>query len=77
MITKNKGLNINSQDEKGRTALHLAIEKNHVESVYILLDEGACANVRDIWGNTPLTIAAKKGHSLCIRALLFHSILMY
>ncbi len=39
------GTNINSQDTRGRTALLVAVEGHHLESVKVLLEAGADVNV--------------------------------
>ena len=48
------GANINTQDERGRTALHLAVDKDCIEAVEALTDAGADVNIQDDRGNTPL-----------------------
>ncbi|KAF7265130.1 hypothetical protein GWI33_021433 [Rhynchophorus ferrugineus] len=44
--------------EKHQTALHLAAENEHADCISILLDHGACVNVYDNKGQTPLHLAA-------------------
>jgi ankyrin repeat protein len=43
----NKGANINAEDIAGRTPLHIAAGKNHIESLKILLFEMADPFKRD------------------------------
>jgi len=49
--------NVRSPDG-GKTALHVAVEKDNKEVVEFLLDHGADPNAKDEWGRTPLQIAA-------------------
>lgn len=59
-------VNVNVQDESGRTPLMIAVQKNHYEMAKLLLDNGADLNMRD---NTLLT------PWLCSGANGFHDIL--
>lgn len=57
---------INSTDEYRMDALHLASEKNSIESVKVLLKAGYNPNRRDLDDETPLHKAAQKGnHRIC------------
>ncbi len=51
------GINVNIQSKNGITLLMLAVMKGHVKMVELLLAAHASVNVRDIHGNTPLSIA--------------------
>jgi ankyrin repeat protein len=53
----NKGININAQDDKGNTLLHIAYLNAHVEVLKILMEKGADTNVKNEKGNTPLHVA--------------------
>ncbi|KAG0467759.1 hypothetical protein HPP92_017087 [Vanilla planifolia] len=56
------GAAVNDKTADGRTALHLATEERHRESVAMLLAAGARADVRTpVEGNTPLHVAAANG----------------
>ena len=60
------GLDINYQDEDGKTAAHWAIELNecNTEIVRILAETGRVDwNKKDKWGSTPLFWALLYGHS--------------
>lgn len=48
------GANINTQDEIGFSALHIATQEKHIELVSYLLQNGANVNIQDKFGNTPL-----------------------
>lgn len=50
---------VNQKDYDGRTALHLAAAEGHHDIVSILIEHGADKNVKDRWGNTPLSEAMK------------------
>ncbi len=56
----NSGLDINARDKKGRTYLHLAINREFVEGVKLLLRRGADPTLRDRKERTPLDIAMTK-----------------
>ncbi|KNC98895.1 uncharacterized protein SPPG_05860 [Spizellomyces punctatus DAOM BR117] len=48
---------VNSRDDKGRSALHFACAGGHADLVTLLLDRGADVDSRDVNGNTPLHLA--------------------
>ncbi|TTC73824.1 Ankyrin repeat domain-containing protein 63 [Bagarius yarrelli] len=58
-----KGADVNSRDENGRTALSLACELGHLDSVKLLVQFNANPELTDTWGNSALTYAAYGGHS--------------
>ena len=53
--------NPNAQRNTHVTALNLACEEQHEACALLLLQAGALADVEDDWGNTPRTVAQKKG----------------
>merc|ERR1712194_959180 len=56
---------VNTQDNNGRTALHLATENNRKECVKMLLERGnAEANLTDIYGLTAGLLAGFRGQGL-------------
>eukprot|EP00897_Mesotaenium_endlicherianum_P005923 jgi/Mesen1/5359/ME000267S04506 len=55
-------VSVNAADYDRRTALHLAASEGQLESVRLLLDRGADANLKDRWGNTPLADARRSGY---------------
>ncbi len=55
---------------KGRTALHLAVCNGHDPIVQLLLQHKADPNVRDVYGDYPLTSAAIRGHVKIVELLL-------
>jgi len=48
----NEGIDVNSIDLDGRTALHIAACEGHVEVVKLLLSRRANIDARDRWGST-------------------------
>src|SRR3990172_7504907 len=64
------GANVNAVDEFGKTPLHGAAARGHVEVVRALrAAAGANVNARDDFGRTPLHEAAERGHVEVVRAL--------
>lgn len=53
-----------------QTALHLAVLTNQPSNVRWLVVAGACVEMRDIHGNTPLHLATQRGLLRCAEALL-------
>ena len=65
------GADLEMENAEGKRALHLAVERNHAESLRALLDNEADANARvGADGETPLQIAMRKNHREIGRALL-------
>jgi len=57
------GADVNAQDHRsGETALQLAAYYNRIENVRYLLEKGADAQLADLDGYTPLSLAEKWGH---------------
>ncbi len=55
------GIDINETDNEGNNALHIAVEKNDIETAKVLIDNGANVNQKNSAGNTALSIAVMKG----------------
>lgn len=58
-------IDVNTQDEKGMTALHHAAGSNASGSAQViesLLDEGADPTIQDAEGQTPVEVAQKAGN---------------
>jgi ankyrin repeat protein len=65
------GAPLESADDRGFTALHLAVERNHIGITRALIDEGADANTRSIPdGLTPLHTAAERGYRDIVELLI-------
>jgi ankyrin repeat protein len=54
----------NTQDDDGWTPLHFAARGNSVEIVKLLLEASAAVDVRDAFGNTPLSNAVFNSRGL-------------
>lgn len=63
------GINVNSADYDGRTALHTAVAENQVQAAQFLVLCGADLNRRDNWGNTPLDEVNKCGNKELLKIL--------
>jgi len=63
-LQKNPQTDINAQDDndKWNTALQLAIERNELEVVNFLLDQGANTSIKNGDGKTPLQLAEERNH---------------
>jgi len=63
------GADVNARDDKGRTPLHIAAEKDIPEVVETLLQGGAIPILTDWRGVTPLAVAESKKHERVIALL--------
>ena len=52
------GANLNTQDDKGLTALMMAVKNRQLDTVNLLLQYGADANIRNIYDISAFTLAA-------------------
>ncbi|KAK4254794.1 hypothetical protein QN277_007890 [Acacia crassicarpa] len=59
----NEGIDVNSIDLDGRTALHIAACEGHVEVVKLLLSRKANIDARDRWGSTAAADAKYYGNT--------------
>eukprot|EP00897_Mesotaenium_endlicherianum_P007859 jgi/Mesen1/7100/ME000369S06427 len=57
-----RGVNVNTADYDGRTALHLAASEGQLAVIRLLLERGADVNPRDRWGSTPFADAKRYGY---------------
>ena len=67
---KDKKVEINLQDKRGSTALHLAAFKGNKEIVQLLIDKGANINLQDKQGSTALHWAELQGHKEIVKLLI-------
>uniref|UniRef100_A0A8C2ZYJ9 Ankyrin repeat domain 6b n=1 Tax=Cyclopterus lumpus TaxID=8103 RepID=A0A8C2ZYJ9_CYCLU len=65
----NKGAKV-AVTKYGRSPLHLAAHKGHIEVVRILLKAGCDLDIQDDAGDTPLHVAAALNHKKSVRLLL-------
>ena len=66
------GVDVNRQDQYGRSAIQLAAMYGHVPTVRALLAHGADVNVKDRWGKSPLYSAEIDGYYKIAVLLLQH-----
>ena len=60
------------QDPVGSTPLHLAVKRDDLRMVRMLIGLGAKVEAQDIVGRTPLYLAARKDHTALVSLLLLH-----
>lgn len=65
-----RGVNPNSADFDGRSALSYAAQLGNAEMAKLLLDAGAAPDIRDKLGNAPLHWAAESGRIPVMRLLI-------
>ena len=58
------------KDVAGNSLLHFASVNGHGEIVKILLESGMKPNLRNVEGATPLIMAAERGRTACVEALV-------
>ena len=63
-------LDLNSRNKRYQTALHIAVNKSHVEVVKVLLKLGAHPNLQDIDGDMALHDAISKKNEEIVKLLL-------
>lgn len=69
----NSALNINYQDNEGRTALHWAAENGHSRVLQILLNlPGINVNIKDDAGETPLMLTQQHNYTSSFNLLMNH-----
>jgi ankyrin repeat protein len=64
------GMDVDAQDEDGRTALYWASELGHDKIVQMLLDTGADANGQSGWYGSALRAASAGGYDMIVQMLL-------
>ena len=52
---------VDTQDKRGSTPLHLALQRNHSHMALLLLHSGADFDLPDSEGETPIHICAREG----------------
>uniref|UniRef100_A0A3Q2XF70 Uncharacterized protein n=1 Tax=Hippocampus comes TaxID=109280 RepID=A0A3Q2XF70_HIPCM len=73
LLLEKGGPPLESRDPEGRTALHVASWRGHVDAVDLLLKHGADPNAQDVEGRPPLHSAAWTGRVDVGRRLLLAS----
>jgi ankyrin len=69
LITKIKP-NLDRENKKGQTLLHLAVQANNLSHVALLIDQGADFDKQDAQGKTPLFVAAQHNHRQIVELLM-------
>ncbi|KAL7647087.1 UNVERIFIED_CONTAM: hypothetical protein RMT77_002345 [Armadillidium vulgare] len=74
-IKKNLKKNeVNAEDEKRRTPLHMGAYEGHVKVISLLLSSGANPESEDKDGRTPVLKAVEKGHVEAVQTFLKHKV---
>jgi len=71
-VTRNlaEGVNVNTQDQDGRTALMYAAYNGHTEIMEKLIKKGASVNLCDSYGRTALMFASSGPYPAAVKLLL-------
>lgn len=64
------GVDVNAQDEQGRTALHMAAANGHCDVMKALLEHGANVELANCEGNTALHWACLNGQEQAVQLLM-------
>ncbi|KAG9459183.1 hypothetical protein H6P81_003691 [Aristolochia fimbriata] len=67
------GVSVNLRDSEGRSPLHWAVDRGHVNNVELLIRKGADVNIQDDEGQTPLHYAALCDREAIAKLLVEHS----
>jgi ankyrin repeat protein len=65
-----EGVNVNSCDGRGRTALLAATQRNQIDVARLLINEGADVNAKDLVQDTPFLLAGAEGRTEILRLML-------
>lgn len=65
-----QGVNVDSQDLRGRSALLVAVSRNHIEVARLLIEAGANVNLQDRIEDSPLLLAGAKGTLEILKMIL-------
>ena len=71
-----KGMYSSIQDEYGRTTLHYASLRGHIELVKLLLAHGADPNIQDKYGRTASFFVVTEGHINIVKLLVLYGAAM-
>lgn len=69
-IIKNKSIDINEKDDKGRTLLFDLVKRHKIESIKLLLKQGLKLEIEDIYGKTVMNEAVNQDDGIMVRFLL-------
>lgn len=65
-----EGASLETRDDQGRTAMHVAAERGYSKTIELLVELGANINAQDNHMETPLHRAARQPHAAATSALL-------
>ncbi|KAJ0424872.1 ankyrin repeat-containing domain protein [Aspergillus carlsbadensis] len=65
-----RGFDVNTLDQRGRTAISHAAERGHMGATTVLVKHGADINMIEGRGRTPLSYAAANGYTEVVQELL-------
>ena len=68
-----QGVNVNYQDDSGRSALHFAASSNHIQCGILLVEAGADLRLMDRDSRTPLNLASKELKDAINQTLSFNT----
>ncbi|XP_051907431.1 ankycorbin isoform X2 [Hippocampus zosterae] len=69
-LVAKKGASPIKLDSEGKSALHVAASRGHIDCLAVLLSHGADPTVADAAGLNPLHLAAKNNHAECCKRLI-------
>lgn len=72
VIGFNVGIDANTKDSAGNSALLLACRQGHLKTAIFLLSKGADPGMANNQSDTPLLIAAREGHADVVSLLIKH-----
>ena len=59
-----KGVDVNTQEPSGDTALHVAARENNMDAITLLMEYNSCVHLQNSQGLTPLDLAEDQARSL-------------
>ena len=68
-----QGVNVNYQDDSGRSALHFAASSNHIQCGILLVEAGADLRLENRYTTTPLFLASKELKDAITQTLSFNT----
>lgn len=63
-------IDLNTLDNHGKSALHHAAERESLDAIAFLIEQGVDANIRTDYSNTPLMLACKENKAKACKVLL-------
>jgi ankyrin repeat protein len=69
-LLNNRDSDVNALNREGNSLLYVAAEKNQIDKINFLLDNGADVNIRNERGVTPLNVACDKNALAAVQLLI-------